>query len=87
MATVTGTGQWYKSGQGLVAVRWVFVQDRSGSHRDEYCFTTEVGRSVPEVIETYVGRWNEETDRPHYTSSGRWCGPPAVGYDRHLRAA
>jgi hypothetical protein len=61
VATVTGTGHWYKSGQGLVAVRWVFVQDRSGGHRDEYFFTTEVGMSVPEVIETYVGRWNEET--------------------------
>ena len=61
VATVTGTGQWYKSGQGLVAVRWVFVQDRSGSHRDEYFFTTEVGMSVAEVIETYAGRWNEET--------------------------
>jgi hypothetical protein len=61
VATVTGTGQWYKSGQGLVAVRWVFVQDRTGSHRDEYFFTTDVGMSVSEVIETYVGRWNEET--------------------------
>jgi len=59
--TVTGTGQWYKAGQGLVAVRWVFVQDRTGTHRDEYFFTTAVEWSVPQVIETYVGRWNEET--------------------------
>jgi hypothetical protein len=61
VATVSGTGQWYKAGQGLVAVRWVFVQDRTGSHRDEYFFTTEPAMSAQEVIATYVGRWNEET--------------------------
>jgi hypothetical protein len=59
--TVHGTGHWYKAGQGLVEVLWVFVHDRTGSHRDEYFFTTDVTMSVPEVIETYVGRWNEET--------------------------
>ena len=58
---VSGTGRWYKSGEGLVAVRWVYVHDLTGSHRDEYFFTTEVDMSVPDVIETYVGRWNEET--------------------------
>jgi DDE superfamily endonuclease len=58
---VSGTGQWYKAGQGLVAVRWVFVHDLTGSHRDEYFFTTEVAMSAQAVIETYVGRWNEET--------------------------
>ena len=59
--TVSGTAQWYKAGEGLVAVRWVFVHDVTGSHRDEYFFTTEVGMTAQEVIETYVGRWNEET--------------------------
>jgi len=59
--TVSGIGQWYKVGQGLVQVLWVFVHDRTGTHRDEYFFTTDVTMSVPEVIETYVGRWNEET--------------------------
>jgi DDE superfamily endonuclease len=58
---VSGTGWWYQSGQGLVAVRWVFVHDRTGTHRDEYFFTTEVTMGVAEVIEAYVGRWNEET--------------------------
>ena len=32
----SGTGHWYKSGQGLVPVRWVFVHDVQGTHRDEY---------------------------------------------------
>jgi hypothetical protein len=58
---VTGTGHWYKAGQGLVEVRWVFVHDLTGNHRDEYFFTTDVGMSAQQVIETYVGRWNEET--------------------------
>jgi hypothetical protein len=58
---VSGRGQWYKDGQGLVEVRWVFVHDLEGSHRDEYLFTTDVSMSAREVIETYVGRWNEET--------------------------
>ena len=58
---VTGTGHWYKAGHGLVEVRWVFVHDLSGTHRDEYFMTTDVAMSAREVIETYVGRWNEET--------------------------
>ena len=58
---VTGTGQWHKSGQGLVEVRWVFVHDLTGTHRDEYFMSTDVRMSARQVIETYVGRWNEET--------------------------
>ena len=61
MEIVSGTGQWYRAGEGLVPVRWLFVRDVTGGHRDEYFFTTEVGRAAQEVIETYVGRWNEET--------------------------
>jgi hypothetical protein len=61
VAVVSGTAQWYKVGQGLVAVRWVFVHDRSGTHRDEYVFATDLTITVAEVIEHYVGRWNEET--------------------------
>ena len=61
VALVSGTGRWYQAGQGLVEVRWVFVQDLTGTHRDEYFFTTDVRMSAQQVIETYVGRWNEET--------------------------
>jgi hypothetical protein len=61
VAVVTGSGWWYKSGRPLVAVRWVFVRDRTGTHRDEYFFTTEVTMSPTTVIETYTGRWNIET--------------------------
>ena len=40
--TVTGTGHWYKAGEGLVPILWVFVRDREGTHRDEYFYTTDV---------------------------------------------
>jgi hypothetical protein len=58
---VTGVGSWYRSGRPLVPVRWVFVRDRTGTHRDEYFFTTDVTMSPKAVIETYTGRWNIET--------------------------
>jgi hypothetical protein len=58
---VSETARWYKAGQGLVQVRWVFVRDLTGTHRDEYFFSTEVGMSEEEIIEIYVCRWNEET--------------------------
>jgi hypothetical protein len=61
VTAVSDTGRWYQEGQGLVAVRWVFVHDLTGTHRDEYFFTTDLAMSVAEVIEAYVGRWNEET--------------------------
>src|SRR3954453_11047863 len=59
--TVTGSGWWYKSGRPLVEVRWVFVRDRTGTHRDEYFFTTAVTMSPQAVVETYTGRWSLET--------------------------
>jgi DDE superfamily endonuclease len=61
VAVVTGTGHWYKSGRGLVPVRWVFVEDRTGTHRDEYLFTTDAGLTPAAVIGHYTARWNIET--------------------------
>src|SRR3954469_22137385 len=58
---VTGTGHWYKAGQGLVQVRWVYVHDVSGTHRDEYFFSTDVAMTAQQIIETYTRRWNVET--------------------------
>lgn len=59
--TATGTGHWYKGGAGLVPIRWVFVKDTTGTHRDEYLFTTDTGRTADAVVETYCGRWSIET--------------------------
>jgi DDE superfamily endonuclease len=58
---VTGTAHWYKGGRPLVPVGWVFVRDRTGTHRDEYFFTTETSMTPQVVIETYTGRWSIET--------------------------
>ena len=57
----SGTGLWYRAGQGVVEVRWVFVCDMEGNHRDEYFFTTDMSMSEVEIIESYTGRWNIET--------------------------
>jgi hypothetical protein len=59
--TVTGTGHWYKAGEGLVPILWVFVRDREGTHRDEYFYATDLGLSARRVIAYYTGRWNIET--------------------------
>jgi DDE superfamily endonuclease len=59
--TVTGTGHWYKAGEGLVPIFWVFVRDREGTHRDEYFYTTDVMLGGRQVIASYTGRWNIET--------------------------
>tara|TARA_R110002167_G_C12620606_1_gene646734 strand:- start:38 stop:1390 length:1353 start_codon:yes stop_codon:yes gene_type:complete len=58
---ITGIGHWFKSGKGLVPIRWVYVRDLDGTHRDEYFFTTDTSMSAEEVIEMYGGRWNIET--------------------------
>jgi hypothetical protein len=59
--TVTGTGHWYKGGHGLVPIRWVFVKDTTGTHRDEYLFTTDTTRTADAVVGEYCGRWSIET--------------------------
>ena len=56
-----GTGHWYKGGCGLVPLRWVFVKDTTGTHRDEYFFTTDPSLTPSTVIGHYCGRWNIET--------------------------
>jgi hypothetical protein len=58
---VSGTGHWYKAGEGLVAVRWVYVHDLTGTHRDEYLYSTDLSLTPQEIIEEYTGRWNIET--------------------------
>jgi hypothetical protein len=59
--TVTGTGLWYKKARPLVPLRWAFVHDLDGTHRDAYFFTTDVAMSVTSLIEAYTARWNIET--------------------------
>jgi hypothetical protein len=76
---VSGTGHWYKAGQGLVEVRWVYVHDLTGTHRDEYFYSTDASMTPQEIIEEYTGRWNIETtfeDARAYLgleSTRGWC--------------
>jgi hypothetical protein len=58
---VGNTAQWYKAGQGLVPVRWVFVHDTQGTHRDEYFYTTAPDLSPPQIISWFAARWPIET--------------------------
>jgi hypothetical protein len=61
VAVADGTGHGYKSGQGLVALRWVFVRDREGTHRDEYFCSTDPAMSPEAIVGHYAWRWNSET--------------------------
>ena len=61
VAVVSGTGQWYKSGEGLVPLRWVFAHDRTGTHRDDSFFSTDGEMTPRAVIEGFTGRWSIET--------------------------
>jgi DDE superfamily endonuclease/Archaeal putative transposase ISC1217 len=58
---VSGTGHWYKAGQGLVRLRWVYVHDLTGTHRDEYFYSTDEKMTAQQILETYTQRWNVET--------------------------
>jgi hypothetical protein len=55
------SGHWLKSGKGLVPVRWAFVHDTTGTHRDDYFFCTDVAMVPESIVETFTGRWSIET--------------------------
>jgi len=55
-----GRGHWYRSGNGLVPIHWVFVRDDQGTRRDEYFYTTHDGFTVEEIVSLYTLRWNLE---------------------------
>jgi len=61
VAYVTGVGHWYRSGAALVALRWVYVHDMTGTHRDDYLYSTDPTMTAEAIIEEYTGRWNIET--------------------------
>ena len=58
---VSGTGLWYKSGVGVVPIRWVFVRDLQGTHRDEYFYTTDPALTAPQIVSWFTARWPIET--------------------------
>jgi hypothetical protein len=58
---VTSTGHWYRIGEALVEVRWVDVHDGTGTHRDEYFFTTDITMKPQQIVECDTQRWSIET--------------------------
>jgi hypothetical protein len=58
---VSDSAHWLKSGKGLVPVRWAFVHDMTGTHRDDYFFSTDVEMVPKSIVETFTGRWSIET--------------------------
>lgn len=58
---VSEVGHWLKSGKGLVPVRWSFVHDVTGTHRDDYFFSTDAAMAPRTIVETITGRWSLET--------------------------
>lgn len=57
---ITGEGNWYRQGHGLVKIRWVHVLDLDGNHREEYFYSTDCRLDVTAIIEAFVGRWDIE---------------------------
>jgi hypothetical protein len=57
---VGGEGQWFKAGDGLVPVRWVFVHDVQGTHRDEYFYCTDPTAPPQQIVSWFTGRWSIE---------------------------
>jgi len=57
---IWGEAHWYKAGNGLVPIRWVFVHDIEGTHRDEYFYSTDPTMSPDRIVSLYTGRWSIE---------------------------
>jgi len=58
---VHGNGQWYKAGEGLVPVRWVYVHDIQGTHRDDWLYSTDPTLDPTRIVSWFTGRWPIET--------------------------
>jgi hypothetical protein len=76
---IWGQGQWYKGGDGLVPVRWVFVRDLQGTHRDEYFYSTDPTMPPEQIVSLYTRRWSIEVTfqevRVHLglSTPRNWC--------------
>lgn len=57
---VSGEGHWYKAGGGLTPVRWVFVRDVEGTHRDEYFYSSDPSLCPEQIVSLYTARWSIE---------------------------
>ena len=58
---VTGTGHWYRMGEDLVDVRWGYVHDCTGTHRDESFLTTAITMKPQRMVACDTPRGSIET--------------------------
>lgn len=78
---IWGEGYWHKAKHsgGLVPVRWVFVHDTSGTHRDEYFFSTDPTLPPEQIVSLFTARWSIEVTfqevRAHlgFATPRNWC--------------
>jgi len=56
---LSGTGLWYNRGQA-VPIRWVYVVDLQGTHRDYCVFSTDIGMSPTRIVSLFTSRWSIE---------------------------
>ena len=56
---LTGTGLWYNRGRA-VEIRWVYVVDRDGTHRDDCILSTNINLSPPRIVSLFTRRWSIE---------------------------
>lgn len=57
IALCSGEGYWYRQGRCWLWVRWVYVKDMIGTHREEYFFTTDPMLTEEKIVSLYTWRW------------------------------
>lgn len=60
VSLISRKGYWYRKKQGVVHVKWVHVRDLSGTHRDEYLYTTDTRLRDEEIVSLFCDRWATE---------------------------
>jgi DDE superfamily endonuclease len=58
---LSGVGGWQRHSQPLVPLRWVFVRDAQGTHRQEYFMSTDPSMRPEQIVSLYTARWPLET--------------------------
>ena len=58
---LSAVGGWQRHSQPLVPVRWVYVRDEQGTHRDEYFMSTDPLMRPRQIVSLYTARWPLET--------------------------
>jgi hypothetical protein len=85
MELVTGTGHWSRIGEALVEVRWVYVHDGTGTHRDAYVLTTALSLCPKQLVACDTQRWSIDTTCQEGRESLKLESPKGYGQQTVLR--